>query len=138
MPLVAGYDESTLIAYMKDGVLKLTGRRLVLVNDSDYQEAVNEVAAALGMKIEQAIDIGRVRALARREAWRVAMQQAAGEHHEEAEGARRDRQQIYDHCVKMFNQAAQEALALGPMQDDDGSTVAASSGSVAVPNKAVW
>ncbi len=138
MPRVTAYNERTLAAYMRDGVLRLTGRRLGLVNDADYQEAVNEVAAALGQEIDQATDMTRVRALARREAWRVAMQQAAGEHHAEVDGKAHDRQQIYAQCAKMFAQASQEVEALGPIPDDDGSTVSASTGSIAVRNQAVW
>lgn len=139
MPIPTSYTEHTLIAYMRDGVLRVTGRQLGLTNDSDYTDAVTEVTIALGVDaIADATDMQRLRTLARREAWRTAMQQAAGEHHAEADGKAHDRQQIYEHCVTMFNQASQEVIALGPIIDDDGSTVAASSGSMAVANKAVW
>ena len=139
MPIPTSYTENTLIAYMRDGVLRMTGRQLGLTNDSDYTDAVTEVTIAMQVDaIADATDMLRTRALARREAWRTAMQQAAGEHHAEADGKAHDRQQIYQHCLTMFNQASQEVIALGPIPDDDGSTVAVSSGSVALPNKAVW
>lgn len=139
MPIPTSYTEHTLIGYMRDGVLRVTGRQLGLTNDADYADAVLEVALALGVQtIAEATDIARLRAVARREAWRVAMQQAAGEHHAEADGKAHDRQQIYDHCVAMFKQAAQEVEALGPLPDPDGSTITTSRGSVAVRNQAVW
>jgi hypothetical protein len=139
MPIPTSYTEQTLIAYMRDGVLKRTAQQLQLVDAADYVDAVTEVTIALGVSdIGQATDMARLRAVARREAWRTAMQQAAGEHHSEVDGKANDRQQIYDHCATMYDQAAQEAIGLGPIPDSDGSTTAVSWGSVAVANKAVW
>lgn len=139
MPVPSSYTESSLMAFMRDDVLRVTGRQLGLTNDADYRDALTEVTIGLGVSdITQATDIARVRALARREAWRTAMQQAAGEHHAENEGKAHDRQQIYDHCVAMFNQASLEVSALGPLPDDDGSTITTSRGSMAVRNQAVW
>lgn len=137
MPAPTVYTELDLATYMQNGVLGATGVELHLLSLQDYQEAVNEVSAVLGA-IGAVTDIARLRALARREAWRLAMQTAAGEHAAEDNGASHSRQQIYDHCVTMFDRAAREYTLLGPVPDDDGSTLAASAASYAVPNKAVW
>lgn len=139
MPIPSSYTGPALIRFMRDDVLRVTGRQLGLTNDSDYQDAVIEVTLALGVQtIDDATDMRRLRAVARREAWRTAMQQSAGEHHAEADGKAHDRQQMYDHCRAMFNQASQDVIALGPIQESDGSTAAVSSGSVALRNQAVW
>ena len=108
------------------------------VSDDPDTKRVPQQNRRIVTRIAEAPEIAFALRGRRREAWRTAMQQSAGEHHAENDGKAHDRQQIYDHCVKMFNQASQEVVALGPLPDDDGSTIAVSHGSVAVPNQAVW
>jgi len=136
MPLVSSYDETTLRMYMQDGVLKSTGAVLGLTSPADYAEAVNEVGVALGAGAPWTSDLGRVRALARREAWRLAMQQAAGDYQYTDLAGESNRQQVYEHCVAQYELAAQEVAALPPTS---GSTASTQGGvSVALRNQAVW
>jgi hypothetical protein len=142
MPLPTSYSESTLAEYMRTGVLRSTGLVLGLVA-ADYQEAVNEVAAALGTTIEAAPDVSRMRILARREAWRLAMQQSGGDYAYSEDGISNNRQQIFDHAKEMFSQAERDLASFdaGTPSGGDGDTdpnTTSSRVSFAVPNKAVW
>lgn len=140
MPLPTSYSESTLAAYMESGILRATGAVLGLVGASHYAEAVNDVAAALGTTIADATDMPRLRILARREAWRLAMQQAGGDYKYSEDGASSDRNQIFDHCKAMFDQAVRDLTLLdsGGDDDDPDSTAAASRTSFPVRNQPVW
>lgn len=146
MALPTSYDDTTLAAYMKDGVLRATGLVLGLVI-ADYAEAVNEVAALLGTTIAGAPNVARLRILARREAWRLAMQQASGDYGYSEDGAQSSRQQIFDHAKEMFAQAERDLASFdsdnpgaggGGEDGDSDSTTLGSRTSFAVPNKAVW
>lgn len=141
MPLPTSYDESTLAEYMRTGVLRSTGLVLGLVA-TDYQEAVNEVASALGTTIAGAPNVARLRILARREAWRLAMQQASGDYAYTEDGAQSSRQQIFDHAKEMFAQAERDLASFdsgsGDEDQDSNPATVGSRTSFAVQNKAVW
>lgn len=138
MPLPGSYSEESLALYMRDDVLMATGAVLGLTLTSQYMGAVAEVESAMGSAAPWSTDLRRVRILARREAWRLAMQQSGGDYSYTEDGVATQRQQIFEHARLMFEQAEGEAAALGPIETPDTGAIVESRTSFPVPNKAVW
>lgn len=107
-----GYTADELAVYMRDA-LAATAYVLGLSDLLTYRNAVTEVGLVLGLPAPWT-DSPRLRALARREAWRLAMAQAAGDYSYSADGASYNRQQVYDHAAAMYALAADEARDLAP------------------------
>lgn len=103
------YTASALATYMRDGVLRSTGTVLGLTAEAAYTEAVTDVAYAAGVSdVALAPDAGLLRLLAQREAWKLAMGVAAGDYNYSENGASFSRQQIFEHCQKMYEAAVEE------------------------------
>src|SRR5262245_10804820 len=138
MPPPSSYTEDSLALYMRDEVLKATGQVLGLTELGQFADAVLEVQLAIGDT--WSTDIRRTRIVARQEAWRVALAQAGGDYAYTEDGVVNNRQQIFDHCRLMFEQAEAEVIALGPVPGSDEATAASlvSRGSFAARNRAVW
>jgi hypothetical protein len=106
----ATWTTEELAGYMR-GQLAATADVLGLTDLLAYETAVAEVGLAIGSDAPWA-DSARLRLIARREAWRLAMSQAAGDHAYSEDGASYSRNQVYDHARQMYELAADEVNAL--------------------------
>ena len=103
MALPAAYSEQQLGVYMAS-VLGPTATALVWsVGDNDagsFAEAVNDVLLAYGVAtIAEATDIGKVRAIARWQAWRWAADALASKFDISTDGQSLSRSQLYQQAV---------------------------------------
>lgn len=114
MAIPTSYTEEELKAYMHS-TLSATATSLNWnVADGYYNEPV--IAAVLAYDvddIEDATDMQKLRALARREAWRAVMAETSTDYDYAADGASLKRSQMHDHAEKMFRQAQSDLMALG-------------------------
>ena len=79
-----------------------------------YQEAVNEVMLTLGVTdLETAPDIRKVRALATREAWKLALDNLATAIDYSADGSRYDRSQLSLQAQAALSRAVSDCFGLG-------------------------
>lgn len=111
MAVPTSYSEGALAQYMHT-VLGAVATALGFdVSGGDYDEAVTETLFAYGVSaIASAADIQKLRALARREAWRLAMNETAGDFDFRADGGQYSRSQFHKQCKEAFESAELEAL----------------------------
>lgn len=114
MPTPTVYTELTLAAFMKtqlEEVADLIGWQATNpVAGSHYEEPVNETMLSYGQAdIVNAIDIRKIRSLARREIWRAVMQSTAGNYRFGSDREMYFRNQIYDHAKAQFSLASIDA-----------------------------
>ena len=117
MTIPTGYDHGALAAYMHEllGGDSAGGiaRTLKWSPVSDYDEAVAETALALGVddvaEVTGRDETRRLRAVARRELWRLVMQRTAHLVDASTEGGGQDHSQIWQHAQAMYESAAAEA-----------------------------
>lgn len=109
MPLPTSYNEATLAAYM---VSSLGGLASVLgIDDTSMFEAVNDVTQACGVAdIATVTDVGKVRALARVAALRVAQTTATGWYDFAADGGDYKRSQVASQLETMLAAAERDTL----------------------------
>lgn len=117
MSAPSGYSETSLAQFMHDE-LGPTARMLGYPEPADnpgvYAEAVNEAALSLGVnEISQASDIRKVRALAKREAWTMAVKALATKFDFSADGASYDRSQVFLQAKQALETAIADCLRLG-------------------------
>lgn len=117
MTIPVAYTEVTLAQFMHSelgvvaGVLKISAPS---TDAGSYQEPVNEVMLELGVTdLEMAPDIRKVRALARREAWRMAVNGLAVKYDFKEGGDQYDRSQMHDQASKSLERAESDCLNLG-------------------------
>jgi hypothetical protein len=117
MSIPTVYTELTLAQYMHS----LLGKMAAVLSFAEpttepgvYQEAVNEVMLALGVSdLECAPDIRKVRALATREAWKLALDNLATAIDYSADGSRYDRSQLSLQAQATLNRAISDCFGLG-------------------------
>lgn len=110
MPVPTGYDEATLAAYMH-AVLGRVAAILGWTAPASYVEVVNDVTLACGAAvIEDVTDIRKVRALARREVWRAAVNGLVASYNLTADGATFNRSQITAQARSALQIAITDAL----------------------------
>lgn len=113
------YTELTLAQYMHS----LLGKMAAVLSFAEpiegsgpgvYQEAVNEVMLTLGVTdLETAPDIRKVRVLATREAWKLALDNLATAIDYSADGSRFDRSQLSLQAQAALNRAVSDCFGLG-------------------------
>ena len=114
MAYPSSYTESTLKGYMHT-VLADVATVLGWATATHYGEAVNEAVAAYGVDDVTAIagrtNLYKLRALARREAWRAACGALAAKFDFSADGHAVKRSDLYNHAQAELQRAESEALA---------------------------
>ncbi|MDI6769742.1 MAG: hypothetical protein QMD04_08705 [Anaerolineales bacterium] len=117
MSVPAAYSELTLAQYMHaelGPVAKVLEYPEPAEEPGIYREAVNEVLLSAGVSdISQIADIRKVRALARREAWAMAVKALSTYYNFSADGARYDQSQMHAQAKAALDQAIGDCLALG-------------------------
>jgi len=110
----ASYSETTLILYMHNALASVSDALGWTASSVELQEALNEVLLAYGVSDVTGIagisNLRKLRALARREAWRAAMTEAAADYDFENEAGVMKRSQVFAQAQKAYVQAANEAL----------------------------
>lgn len=120
MAAPASYTEPGLALYMH-ATLGKVAEALGYTAPTSYQEAVNTTLLALGLTdIAQATDMGALRAVAAREAWRKAASDAAAYFDFSADGASYTRSQLF--AAIQNNQTDAEAAASAYVADDNRYT----------------
>lgn len=127
MALPAGYDELQLASYMHTTLGAMATRLGWSVAVGDYSEAVNEAVAAYGADDITSItgreNLRKLRALARREAWRSVVQSLAAYYEFSTDGQSFKPNQMGDQARKALAQAEADCAALG-VGDDASYAVA--------------
>ena len=114
MAYPTSYTEATLITYMHT-VLSDVATVLAFATATSYSEAVNEAVAAYGASDVTTItgteNLYKLRALARREAWRTACGALAAKFDFTADGHAIRRSDLYNHAKEEMQRAEADALA---------------------------
>ncbi len=117
MSIPAAYSELTLAQYMHaelGPVAKVLEYPEPAEDAGVYREAIIEVVLAIGVSdISQTGDIRKVRALARREVWAMAVKALTTLYNFSADGARHDQSQIFAQAKDALDQAISDCLVLG-------------------------
>jgi len=114
MAAPASYSESSLLRYMDDVLGAVADALGWTAASIEITEALNETLLAYGVSDVTGIagisNLRKLRALARREAWRAAMTEAAADYDFENEAGVMKRSQVFAQAQKAYVQAANEAL----------------------------
>ena len=115
MPAPTSYDESTLKEYLVTEVLAQVATKLAWTDAStEVANAVNETLLALNVEelteFTTPLLVRKLRAFARREIWRQAMQVTAAKINLSADGASVDLSQFHAQCRMMYTMARDEVL----------------------------
>jgi hypothetical protein len=114
MAAPTSYTEATLAEYIL-AILGPVAAALGWAEQADVQETLNEALLAYGVAdIADADDIAKLRALARREAWRAAAAATAGDYDFEADGGRYNRSQVHAQALAAFQAAMVDAMPYDP------------------------
>lgn len=110
MPIPTAYTEGELATYMHATLGELATWLGLLPNTTSYEQQITDSLIAYGVSdIGSAADIAKLRAVAKREAWRMAMERTAIAYNISADDQRFDREKIHEHCKNMYNLAASAA-----------------------------
>jgi hypothetical protein len=113
------YTDSELKDYMHAELGAVSSALGWSVAAGDYDHALVRVLRAFGVTdAADASDMSKLEALARREAWRGAMNETVGDYDFSADGGSYSRSQIHEQCKARFETARAEA-----MQYDGGYAV---------------
>ncbi len=114
MAIPASYTETTLKAYMHSTLGPVASTLGWSVDGSSYDEAADEAIAAYGVDDVTGImgrdNIRKLRALARREAWRAVMQATTSHYDLNTDGASRNRSQIHAQATEQYAMADSECM----------------------------
>lgn len=110
MPVPTSYTEANLATFMH-GCLGDVATELGWLAASSYSEAVTETLLAYGVTdIAGATDMRKLRALARREAWRAAVGSLASRYDFTADGASHHLSQVYSQAQHALAAAEADAV----------------------------
>lgn len=122
MAYPAAYTEQSLAEYMHATLGAMATRLGWTVDDGHYTEAVNEAVAAYGTDDVEGIsgrdNLRTLRALARREVWRLVLQSLAAYYEFSTDGQSFKPNQMSEQAQAALLQAEAECAALGI---DDGA-----------------
>jgi hypothetical protein len=105
------YTDSELKEYMHDELGAVATALGWSVSGGDYDRALVATLRACGVTdASNASDMAKLEALARREAWRIAVNETAGDFDYSADGGRYSRSQFHEQCERRFSQAQSEAM----------------------------
>ena len=125
MAYPAAYTEQSLAEYMHATLGAMATRLGWTVDTDSYDEAVNEAVAAYGTDDITGItgrdNLRKLRALARREVWRLVLQSLAAYYEFATDGQSFKPNQMSEQASKALAQAEADCLALGI--DDDRYSV---------------
>ena len=111
MAVPTTYTEETLAQFII-GALSQVGSVLGWTTLADVQDVVDETLLAYGVDtIDAAMEVRKMRTLARREAWRAAAAGLAIHFDFSADGGSYSKEQLYTHAQEMFRQTEQAAYA---------------------------
>lgn len=117
MAYPASYTEQSLAEYMHATLGAMATRLGWTVDDGDYTEAVNEAVAAYGTDDISGIsgrdNLRKLRALARREVWRLVVQSLAAYYEFSTDGQSFKPNQMSEQASKSLAQAEDDCAALG-------------------------
>lgn len=115
MAIPSSYAESALRDYMLSVTANVAGA--VGWTAVSFTEAVNDALVAYGVTdIALAVDIAKLRCLARAEAWRALVAATAADIKFTADGATFERQQLHQQCVAALERAEGDAVQRGYME----------------------
>lgn len=121
MAYPASYTEQSLAEYMHATLGAMATRLGWTVDDGDYAEAVNEAVAAYGTDditgISGRENLRKLRALARREVWRLVVQSLAAYYEFSTDGQSFKPNQMSEQATAALAQAEADCVALG-INDD--------------------
>lgn len=122
MPAPTAYTEQQLAIYMLSSIGNL-GTVLELTADH-FREAVNDTLLAYGDvdSIGDADDIKKLRALAKVEAWRVAVEQSSGMYNFQSHDGRYDRATIHAQALVGLGLAENAAAIYTVVDDTDNAS----------------
>jgi hypothetical protein len=104
------YTESALANFMRYGILRKTADVLGWLVQADYQEAIDQTLLDYGVSdISDALNIPKLRSLARMNAWKAVMEANVPAYQATADGATFHRDQIYDHARQQYMAAVSDA-----------------------------
>lgn len=110
MPIPTTYTEGELAVYMHATLGELAAWLALTPNTSSYDQQITDTLIAYQViDIASANDIAKLRAIAKREAWRMAMERTAIAYNISADDQRFDREKIHEHCRNMFDRASSAA-----------------------------
>lgn len=121
MAYPASYTETSLAEYMHATLGAMATRLGWTVDDGDYTEAVNEAVAAYGTDDISGItgrdELRKLRALARREVWRLVVQSLAAYYEFSTDGQSFKPNQMSAQAQAALAQAEADCVALGAGDD---------------------
>ncbi len=130
MAYPAAYTEQSLAEYMHATLGAMATRLSWTVDDGHYDEAVNEAIAAYGTDDVEGIterdNLRKLRALARREVWRLVVQSLAAYYEFSTDGQSFKPNQMSTQAQAALAQAEADCAALG-VGDDANYTVSVDS-----------
>lgn len=112
MPVVTSYTEQELADYMRDilGDVAVTLEWTDTDDLGNYKEAIQETLQAYGIStIDQAIDVRKLRTIARREVWRAVMMATASNYRFGSDREQYFRQQFHEQAKAQFAIASTDA-----------------------------
>lgn len=122
MSVPTTYTESTLKAFMVGRIGQYAGLLSLAADDDSLDDAVIATMLALGLTdlatVSTASGVVALRAVARREAWRAALEKCADLYDYSDPTGSNSQQQIYEHCLQQWQLCAGEAARYDP---SDGS-----------------
>ncbi len=109
------YTEKTLAEFMHQDLgrtAEVLGYAAGIEDAGSYAEAVNETLLAYGVSdISAAVEIPRLRILARAAAWRMAASGLVTAYKFSADGSSYERSALFEHANRMLNRAEYNAAA---------------------------
>jgi hypothetical protein len=118
MPAPTSYNEDGLKAFMLGQVGNMGAVLGLDVNS--FTEAVSDTLLAYGVPdVALALDIPKLRALARVEAWRVAVQQAAGRYDFQTQNAKHSRSALFAQAKEGLTLALADASGYASLTSND-------------------
>lgn len=110
MPIPTAYTEGEIAVYMHATLGEIATWLALVPNTTSYEQQIVDTLIAYGTNdISGATDIPKLRNIAKREAWRLAMERTAIAYNISSDDQRFDRETLHEHCTMMYHMAASTA-----------------------------